>query len=218
MLETTVAGSLPKPSWLAEPEKLWAAWRLDGDEPAQGKRDATLVWTKEQENPGIDIVSGGEQFRVHFVHGFLEHCDGIDWDKKTKTGVRFKDILVGAIDVATLQIETREQVASTLKAAMKYVDPERIYPCTNCGLALLPRDVSIAKLQALGAGARLVRSQLKTSKSNPGNQSSGKKGKGGKREEIAASLHVWRAVGKYASITAEPRLNPAKYSEMRGFE
>ena len=164
MLETTVAGSLPKPSWLAEPEKLRAAWRLDGDEPAQGKRDATLVWTKEQENPGLDIVSGGEQFRVHFVHGFLERCDGIDWDKKTRMGARHKDVLVSAIDVATLEVETREQVASTLNAAMKYVDPERTYPCTNCGLAPLPRDVSIAKLRALGAGARLVRKQLKTSK------------------------------------------------------
>ena len=67
MLETTVAGSLPKPSWLAEPEKLWAPWRLEGEELEQGKRDATLIWLKEQPDAGIDIVSGGEQFRVHFV-------------------------------------------------------------------------------------------------------------------------------------------------------
>ena len=357
MLETTVAGSLPKPAWLAEPEKLWAAWRLEGDELEQGKRDATLLWIKEQEDAGIDVVSGGEQFRVHFVHGFLEHCDGIDWDRKTKMGIRDdryvvdvptvtgpvsrkypihsdevrfarpharnklkftlpgpmticdtiaddhygsrpemamafadllneearelealgvdtiqfdepafnafmaetvewgvealnraakglkctsavhicygygiqenidwkktlgsewrqyeeifpalnaskidqvslecanskvpldligllkdKDVLVGAIDVATEEVETPEKVADTLKAAMEFVDPERTFPCTNCGLAPLPRDISIAKLRALGAGARLARKQLKSSRKTK----SGKKAKGGKKKK-----------------------------------
>ena len=79
MLETTIAGSLPKPAWLAEPEKLWPAWRLDGAELERAQRDAALVWLKEQEAAGIDIVSDGEQFRVHFVHGFLERIEGIDW-------------------------------------------------------------------------------------------------------------------------------------------
>ncbi|MCH8155414.1 MAG: methionine synthase, partial [Proteobacteria bacterium] len=88
MLRTTVAGSLPKPAWLAEPEKLWAPWRLDGAELERGKQDAALVWLKEQEDAGIDIVSNGEQFREHFVHGFLKHIDGIDWDKMTKMGIR----------------------------------------------------------------------------------------------------------------------------------
>ena len=46
MLETTIAGSLPKPSWLAEPRKLWAPWRLDGEALAEGKRDATLLALK----------------------------------------------------------------------------------------------------------------------------------------------------------------------------
>lgn len=338
MIETTVAGSLPKPSWLAEPEKLWAPWRLEGAELEQGKRDATLIWIKEQEDAGIDVVSGGEQFRVHFVHGFLEHVDGIDWQKKTKMGIRDdryvvdvptvtgpvsrkgpvhsdevryarsaashklkftlpgpmticdtiadahygtradmamafarilneeareiealgvdtiqfdepafnvfmkdtvewgvdalnaareglkcttavhicygygiqenidwkktlgsewrqyeeifpalnaskidqvslecansrvplsligllkdKDVLVGAIDVASSAVETPEQVAATLKAAMEFVEPERMLACTNCGLAPLPRDVSVAKLRALGAGAKLVRDAL----------------------------------------------------------
>ncbi|MDH3579383.1 MAG: methionine synthase [Hyphomicrobiales bacterium] len=338
MLETTIAGSLPKPSWLAEPEKLWAPWRLEGAALEAGKRDATLIWLKEQEDAGIDIVSGGEQFRVHFVHGFLEHIDGIDWDKKTKMGIRDdryeaevptvtgpvarpypvhadevrflrahtnrklkftlpgpmticdtianehydsrpemamafaqllnaeakelealgvdtiqfdepafnafmadtvewgvdalnaarrglkcttavhicygygiqenldwketlgsewrqyeeifpalnesdidqvslecanskvpleliallkdKDVLVGAIDVASLDIETPETVAATLTAALAYVDPERTYPCTNCGLAPLPRAVASGKLKALGAGAALVRENL----------------------------------------------------------
>lgn len=354
MLETTVAGSLPKPSWLAEPEKLWAPWRLEGAALEQGKRDATLIWIKEQEDAGIDIVSGGEQFRVHFVHGFLEHCNGIDWDKKTKMGIRDdryvvdvptvtgpvsrkypihsdevrfarphvrnklkftlpgpmticdtianehyssrpemamafaellneeakelealgvdtiqfdepafnafmkdtvewgvdalnrarkglkcttavhicygygiqenidwketlgsewrqyeeifpalnkskidqvslecanskvpleligllkdKDVLVGAIDVASLEVESPEKVADTIKAAMKFVDPERMYPCTNCGLAPLPRDVSIAKLQALGAGAALARKALKRSAKRKKDKKS-KKGK-----------------------------------------
>jgi len=88
MLETTIAGSLPKPAWLAEPQKLWAPWRLKGDGLARGKQDAALVWLKEQEAAGIDIVSDGEQFRIHFVHGFLEHVAGIDWDLKTKMGIR----------------------------------------------------------------------------------------------------------------------------------
>ena len=70
MLPTTIAGSLPKPAWLAEPEKLWAPWRLSGEALEQAKRDATLVVLKEQETFGINIVSNGEQFRQHFVHGF----------------------------------------------------------------------------------------------------------------------------------------------------
>ncbi|MCC0031093.1 MAG: methionine synthase [Brucellaceae bacterium] len=338
MLDTTVAGSLPKPAWLAEPEKLWPKWRAEGAELEQAKRDAALIWLKEQEDAGIDIVSGGEQFRIHFVHGFLEHIDGIDWETKTKMGIRNdrytvdvptvtgavsrrgpvhsdevrylrahtknklkftlpgpmticdtianahyasrpdmamafaellnaeakelealgadtiqfdepafnafmaetvewgvdalnvacaglkctkavhicygygikeniewkktlgsewrqyeeifpsinesavdqislecanskvplslmsllkdKQVLVGAIDVASLEVETPEQVAATLEAAMEFVDPERILACTNCGLAPLPRDVSVAKLQALGAGAKLARSRL----------------------------------------------------------
>ena len=88
MFETTVAGSLPKPAWLAEPEKLWAPWRMQGEALDRAKRDAVLVWLKLQETAGIDIVTDGEQFRVHFVHGFLEHVEGIDWEHKTKMGIR----------------------------------------------------------------------------------------------------------------------------------
>jgi len=338
MLQTTLAGSLPKPAWLAEPEKLWAAWRLAGQELEDGKRDAALVWLKEQEDAGIDIVSNGEQFRVHFVHGFLADIEGIDWAKKTKMGIRAdryfvdvptvtgpvrrkgsvhgeevrftrahtkrklkftlpgpmticdtiadahygkradmamafaailnqearelaalgvdviqfdepafnvfmddvrewgiaalhrategltcttavhicygygiqanidwkktlgsewrqyeaifpalnqsrihqislecanshvpleligllkdKDVLVGAIDVATNTVETPEQVAATIKAASKYVAPSRLYPCTNCGMAPLPRAVAAGKLKALAAGAALARKSL----------------------------------------------------------
>ncbi len=338
MLTTTIAGSLPKPDWLAEPEKLWAPWQLEGAALERGKQDAALVWLKEQEDAGIDIVSEGEQFRVHFVHGFLEHIEGIDWDLKTRMGIRDnryevdvptvtgpvsrpksihgaeaafarahtkhklkftlpgpmticdtiadahygrradmamafadllnaeareleaagvdviqfdepafnafmddvnewgvaaleraadglkcdtavhicygygiqanidwketlgeewrqyeqtfpainaskigqvslecansrvplslmnllrnKQVLVGAIDVASLDVETPEQVAATIRAAMEHVEPERINPCTNCGMAPLPRDVAAAKLQALGRGAEIVRAEL----------------------------------------------------------
>ena len=332
---TSVAGSLPKPAWLAEPEKLWPAWRQSGAALADAKRDAALLWLKIQEDAGLDIVSDGEQFRMHFVHGFLEHIGGIDWTKKTKMGIRNnrytvdvptvtgpiarkhsvhgdearivrthtkkalkitlpgpmticdtiadghygrradmamefakvlnaearelaaigvdviqfdepafnvfmddvkewgvaaldiaaegltcqsavhicygygieanntwkttlgtewrqyeetfpvlnksrigqvslecqgskvplslirlladKTILVGAIDVATNTAETPEQVAAVLREALQHADAERLQACTNCGLAPLSRDVAVAKLFALGAGARLLR-------------------------------------------------------------
>ncbi len=339
MLETTIAGSLPKPHWLAEPEKLWARWRLEGSALEQAKKDAALVWIKEQEDDGIDIVSNGEQFRIHFVHGFLEHIEGIDWAKKTKMGIRDnryivevptvtepvrrrgpvhgaevrftrahttrklkftlpgpmticdtiadthygrradmamafadllnqeareldtlgvdliqfdepafnvfmddvnnwgiaalerameglrcktavhicygygiteniewkktlgrewrqyeaifpalnrsrvdqvslecanakvplslisllkeKEVMVGVIDVASLQVETPEQVARTIRDALPFVDVERMHPCTNCGMAPLPREVASAKLKALVAGAALAREEFK---------------------------------------------------------
>ena len=88
MLETTIAGSLPKPAWLAEPEKLWAAWRFEGDALAAAQRDAALLMLKEQETAGIDIVSDGEQFRQHFVHGILERIEGIDFAKRQRIGIR----------------------------------------------------------------------------------------------------------------------------------
>jgi 5-methyltetrahydropteroyltriglutamate--homocysteine methyltransferase len=338
LFPTTVAGSLPKPSWLAEPEKLWAGWRASGDELTQAKRDAALVWLKSQEDAGIDIVSDGEQFRIHFVHGFLESVEGIDWDKKTRMGIRDnryeaevptvtgplrrpkpihvddvrftrahtrrglkftlpgpmticdtiadahygrradmamafakllneeareiealgvdviqfdepafnvfmndvkdwgiaaleaaaeglkcktavhicygygieanlkwketlgsewrqyeaifpainasridqvslecqgakvpvslirllkdKTILAGAIDVATHAVETPEAVAAILTEALKHADAERIQACTNCGMAPLPRAVALGKLEALAAGAELMRSRM----------------------------------------------------------
>lgn len=338
MLQTTIAGSLPKPSWLAEPEKLWAPWRLQGEDLERGKKDAALVWLKEQEDLGIDIVGNGEQFREHFVHGFLRQIDGIDWNKKTKMGIRDnryvvnvptvtaavrrrksvhgaevrftrahtnhklkftlpgpmticdtiadahygrradmamafagllneearelealgvdviqfdepafnvfmddvkewgiaalhaaidgvacttavhicygygipeniewkktlgnewrqyeeifpainesrigqvslecanskvplsligllkdKEVMVGAIDVAALEIESAEEVAATIRSAMRFVGPERMFPCTNCGMAPLPRHVAVGKLKALAAGTALVRREL----------------------------------------------------------
>ncbi len=335
MYATTVAGSLPKPAWLAEPETLWAPWRLEGEALVRGQRDAALVWIKEQESAGIDTVTDGEQFRDHFVHGFLHHIDGIDWERMTRMGIRAeryvvdvptvtaavarrgpvhsdevrftrahterglkvtlpgpmticdtiadahygrradmamafaallndearelaalgvdlvqfdepafnvfmddvqewgiealhraidgltcksavhicygygiqanldwkqtlgdewrqyeqtfpalnasridqvslecansrvplsllslladKEVMVGVIDVATSRIETPEEVAHTIAEASRYVDRERIFPCTNCGMAPLAREVAVGKLRALGAGAALAR-------------------------------------------------------------
>jgi 5-methyltetrahydropteroyltriglutamate--homocysteine methyltransferase len=88
MFEATIAGSLPKPSWLAETHKLWPQWKAQGAELAEAKRDATLVWIKAQEDAGLAIVTDGEQSRQHFVHGFLEAVDGIDFEHKVEMGIR----------------------------------------------------------------------------------------------------------------------------------
>jgi 5-methyltetrahydropteroyltriglutamate--homocysteine methyltransferase len=337
VLETTIAGSLPKPSWLAEPRKLWAPWRLDGEALAEGKRDATLLALKIQEDAGIDIVTDGEQSRQHFVHGFLAGIEGVDFTRRMRIGIRNnryeadvptvtgplrrresvhaaealiarthttrrlkftlpgpmtivdtiadahygdrtalamvfaellnaeardlaalgvdviqfdepafnvylddvlawgidalhraaadlpcrtavhicygygipaniewkrglggewrqyerifpalaasridqvslecansrvpiellgllagKDVLVGAIDVASEAAETPEQVAATIERALRHVPPERLFPCTNCGMAPLDRILASQKLAALAAGAALVRGQ-----------------------------------------------------------
>ena len=338
MLQTTIAGSLPKPAWLAVPRTLWAPWRLPAETLGEGQRDAVLAALKAQEAAGIDIVTDGEQTRQHFVHGFLEHVDGIDFGKRVTIGIRAdrykaevptvvgpvhrrgpahadevrfararttrplkftipgpmtivdtladehyrdrrrmaldfarvvneearelaalgvdviqfdepafnvyldevrewgiealnrsvegvgcrtaihicygygieanrrwkeslgsewrqyeatfpllagsrvdqvslecagsrvpvsllgllsgKDVLVGAIDVASDAVEAPEQVAATIRRAMAFVPPERLYPCTNCGMAPLDREVAYAKLRALAAGAALVRKEL----------------------------------------------------------
>ena len=88
LFPTTIAGSLPKPAWLAAPNKLWAPWRLEGEELAVAKDDATLLALKLQEDAGIDIVTDGEQSRQHFVHGFLEAVDGIDFNRRVEMGIR----------------------------------------------------------------------------------------------------------------------------------
>ena len=88
LFPTTIAGSLPKPAWLAEPNRLWAPWRPVGEELAQAKDDATVLALKLQEDAGIDIVGDGEQARQHFVHGFLEAIDGINFDRRVEMGIR----------------------------------------------------------------------------------------------------------------------------------
>ena len=88
MFDTTIAGSLPKPAWLAENEKLWPAWKASGAELSAAKADATLLWIKAQEDVGLTIVGDGEQSRQHFVHGFLESVTGIDFEHKVRMGIR----------------------------------------------------------------------------------------------------------------------------------
>lgn len=337
LLPTSTAGSLPKPSWLAEPETLWSPWKLQGDQLIEAKQDALRVSLQEQQKSGVDIVSDGEQTRQHFVTTFIEHLNGVDFEKRqtvkirdrydasvptvisavsrpysvfvddakflrsqTKqpikwalpgpmtmvdtlyddhykcrktlawefakllneeakeleaagvdiiqfdepafnvffdevnewgiacleraieglncetvvhicygygikantdwkktlgsewrqyeevfpklqqsnidiislecqnsrvpiellTLIRGKKVMVGAIDVATDTIETPEQVAATLREALKYVDADKLYPCTNCGMAPLSRDVARGKLLALKAGAEIIRKEL----------------------------------------------------------
>src|SRR6185437_12762913 len=88
LFPTTIAGSLPKPEWLAEPNTLWAPWKSQGAELARAKRDATVLAVKLQEDAGVDIVTEGEQSRQHFVHGFLVNIEGIDFAHKVEMGIR----------------------------------------------------------------------------------------------------------------------------------
>ncbi len=85
---TAIAGSLPKPAWLSETQKLWPQWKQEGAELAQAKLDATLIWIKAQEDAGLSTIGDGEQSRQHFVHGFLEQVDGIDFEHKVTMGIR----------------------------------------------------------------------------------------------------------------------------------
>ncbi|NBU43092.1 MAG: methionine synthase [Betaproteobacteria bacterium] len=108
MFPTSIAGSLPKPAWLAETHKLWPQWRAEGAELQQAKADATLMWIKAQEDAGLDIIGDGEQARQHFVHGFLEQVDGIDFANKVKMGIRNNryDAMVPQV-VAPLRLKGR---------------------------------------------------------------------------------------------------------------
>jgi 5-methyltetrahydropteroyltriglutamate--homocysteine methyltransferase len=137
MFDTTIAGSLPKPGWLAETNKLWPAWRAAGEELAQAKRDATLLWLKEQEDAGIDIVTDGEQSRQHFVHGFLEFVEGIDFEHKVKMGIRNNryDAMVPQVvaplrlkgrvhadEARVLRSHTKKKIKITMPGPMTIVD------------------------------------------------------------------------------------------------
>lgn len=137
MFRTTIVGSLPKPAWLAEPEKLWAGWRLEGADLQRGKQRAALEWLREQETAGLDIVGDGEQFRVHFVHGFLEQIEGIDWNRKTRMGIRnnryeaevptvtaplSRPQAVQVADAAFMRANTSRQLKITLPGPMTICD------------------------------------------------------------------------------------------------
>jgi 5-methyltetrahydropteroyltriglutamate--homocysteine methyltransferase len=109
LFPTTIAGSLPKPEWLAEPNMLWAPWKSKGDELLCAKRDATLIWLKQQEDAGIDIVTEGEQSRQHFVHGFLEKIEGIDFAHKVEMGIR-KDRYKAMVPQVVAPLQLKERV------------------------------------------------------------------------------------------------------------
>ena len=112
LFNTAIAGSLPKPAWLSETNKLWPQWKAEGDELRQAKADATLLWIKAQEDAGLDIIGDGEQSRQHFVHGFLEQVEAIDFDHKVKMGIRNNryDAMVPQV-VSTLKLKGRVHAA-----------------------------------------------------------------------------------------------------------
>jgi 5-methyltetrahydropteroyltriglutamate--homocysteine methyltransferase len=137
LFPTTIAGSLPKPAWLAEPNKLWAPWRASGAALDDAKRDATLLALKLQEDAGIDVVTDGEQSRQHFVHGFLEFVDGIDFQRKVEIGIRadrYKAMVptvtstlrlkgrVHAREATLARAHTRHKLKFTLPGPMTIVD------------------------------------------------------------------------------------------------
>ena len=119
MFDTAIAGSLPKPAWLAETHKLWPRWRASGDELAQAKLDATLLWIKAQEDAGVDVIGDGEQSRQHFVHGFLERVEGIDFEHRVEMGIRndrYKAMVPQVVGPLALRGRVHEAEARFLRA------------------------------------------------------------------------------------------------------
>jgi len=144
MFDTAIAGSLPKPAWLAETQKLWPQWKASGAELAQAKLDATLVWIKAQEDAGLSVIGDGEQSRQHFVHGFLEQVEGIDFEHKVEMGIRndrYKAMVpqvvasvrlkgrVHETEARFLRAHTTRRIKFTLPGPMTVVDTvaDRIY-------------------------------------------------------------------------------------------
>jgi 5-methyltetrahydropteroyltriglutamate--homocysteine methyltransferase len=137
MFDTAIAGSLPKPAWLAETGKLWPKWQAEGAALAQAKLDATLLWIKAQEDAGVDVIGDGEMSRQHFVHGFLEQVAGIDFEHKVEMGIRndrYKAMVpqvvaalalkgrVHATEARFLRAHTRRKIKFTLPGPMTIVD------------------------------------------------------------------------------------------------
>jgi 5-methyltetrahydropteroyltriglutamate--homocysteine methyltransferase len=137
LFPATVCGSLPKPAWLSEINKLWPAWLQQGDDLVAAKRDATLLWMKEQEDAGLSIIGDGEQSRQHFVHGFLEFVEGIDFEHKVKMGIRNNryDAMVPVVtgplklkgrvhqtEANLLRAHTKQKIKITMPGPMTIVD------------------------------------------------------------------------------------------------
>jgi 5-methyltetrahydropteroyltriglutamate--homocysteine methyltransferase len=170
MFETAIAGSLPKPSWLAETEKLWPEWKSTGAELERAKADATLLWLKVQEDAGIDVVGDGEQSRQHFVHGFLARIEGIDFEHKVKMGIRNNRYdamvpqVVGPLRLAgrvhaeearLARAHTQRRLKFTLPGPMTIVDTvaDRFY-----GQGRAPRE---ARIELAFAFAELLNQEAK---------------------------------------------------------
>lgn len=166
MFDTTIAGSLPKPSWLAETQKLWPQWKTSGDELRQAKADATLLWIKTQEDAGLDIIGDGEQARQHFVHGFVEHVTGIDFEHKVTMGIRNNRYdaqvpqvvaeiglpqRVHAFEAQLLRAHTQKRIKFTLPGPMTIVDTvaDRFYGSR--------RDLAMAFAELLNQEALALR-------------------------------------------------------------
>jgi 5-methyltetrahydropteroyltriglutamate--homocysteine methyltransferase len=137
MFDTAIAGSLPKPAWLAETGKLWPKWQAEGAALAQAKLDATLLWIKTQEDAGLTVIGDGEQSRQHFVHGFLEQVEGIDFEHKVEMGIRndrYKAMVpqvvaplrlkgrVHAAEARFLRAHSKARIKFTLPGPMTIVD------------------------------------------------------------------------------------------------
>jgi 5-methyltetrahydropteroyltriglutamate--homocysteine methyltransferase len=168
MLETTTVGSLPKPEYLAETEKLWPAWRLSGEALEQAKKRATIEWLRHQEDAGIDMLTGGEQHRIHFVHGFLENIQGIDWQKKTPMGIRDNrytvDVptVIGPVsspqpvhlnEVQFIRAQTDRRIKFTLPGPMTICDTiANAHYATRADMAMAFANIFIAKQMSSRGG------------------------------------------------------------------
>lgn len=136
LLPTSTAGSLPKPSWLAQPETLWSPWKLQNEELIEGKQDALRLSLAEQQQAGIDIVSDGEQTRQHFVTTFIEHLSGVDFEKREVVKIRNRyeasvPTVVGAVarqkpvfveDAKFLRQLTKQPIKWALPGPMTMID------------------------------------------------------------------------------------------------
>ena len=161
VLQTTIAGSLPKPGWLAEPGKLWAPWKLEGDALAEGRRDAVRLAVRAQERAGIDIVGDGEQTRAHFVTTFIEHLDGVDFANRRTVRIRNRydaqvPVVVGAVarrapvyvgDARFLRGESSRRIKYTLPGPMTMVDT--LYDGEAAGVRLAPQPLGAQTAEVL---------------------------------------------------------------------
>jgi len=136
LLPTSIVGSLPKPSWLAEPETLWSPWKLQDAALAEGKQDALRIAVHEQRQHGLDIISDGEQTRQHFVTTFIEHLTGVDFEQRETVRIRDRydasvPTVVGAVsrekavfveDAKFLRGQTDQPIKWALPGPMTMVD------------------------------------------------------------------------------------------------